>query len=84
MFGSIRRERQKFTCSVDHGISYIGETSCQMFRQIANYKGTDKNSAIFEHLFDCKHCQNSDITNNFKVLNTCKKSGTVQFGADAD
>ena len=45
-----------------------------MFRQIADHKGTDKNSAIFEHLFDCKHFQNSDITNNFKVLKQCEKS----------
>ena len=59
----------KYTCSVKQSISYIRETACQMFRQIADHKGTDKTSSIFEHLFDCKHFQNSDITSNFKVLN---------------
>ena len=45
-----------------------------MFRQVADHKGTDKNSAIFEHLFDCKHSQNSGITSNFIVLKRFKKS----------
>ena len=64
----------KYTCSVEPNISYIGETSRQMFRRIADHKGIDKNSAIFDHLFNCEHCQNSDITSNFKVLKRCKKS----------
>ena len=65
----------KYTCSVDQNISYIGETSRQMFRRIADdRKGTDKNSALFEHLLNCKHCQNSNIMRNFTVLKRCKKS----------
>ena len=60
--------------NVDQSTSYIGETSRQMFRQIADHKGTDKTSAILKHLFDCKHCQNSDITSNFKVLKRCKET----------
>ena len=31
------------------------------------------NSAIFEHLFNCKTCQKSDIVQNFKVLKRCKQ-----------
>ena len=31
-------------------------------------------TAIELLLQDCKHCQNSDITTNFKVLKRCKKS----------
>ena len=43
---------------------------------MTNYShcGTDKNRAIFEHLFNCKTCQNSDIVQNFKVLKRCKQS----------
>ena len=80
----------KYTCSVDQSISYIRETSRQIFRRIADHKGTDKKNAIIEHLFDCKHCQNSDITSNFKVLKWCKKCDlysvqySVHFGIDAD
>ena len=54
--------------------SYIGETSRQIFRQITDHCGTNKNSATFEHIFNCKPCQNSDIIKNFKVLKRCKQS----------
>ncbi len=64
----------KYTCSADQSISYIGETSRQVFRRISDHCGTDKNSAIFDHLFTCTHCQNSDIVQNFKVLKRCKQS----------
>ena len=37
----------KYTCSADQSISYIGETSRQIFRRITDHCGTDKNSAIF-------------------------------------
>ena len=36
------------------------------------YSDNDKNSEIFEHLFNCKTCQNSDIVQNFTVLKRCK------------
>ena len=42
--------------------------------KITDHCGTDKNSAIFEHLFNCTTCQNSDIVQNFKVLKRCKQS----------
>ena len=56
----------KYTCSADQSISYIGETSHQMFRRVADYKGQDKHSAIFGHLHQCLPCQNSNIENNFE------------------
>ena len=56
----------KYTCSAE--ASYIGETSRQIFRRITDHCRTDKNSAILEHLFNCTHCQNSDIVYDFKVL----------------
>ena len=62
----------KYTCSADQSISYIGETSRQIFRRVTDHCGNDKNSEIFEHLFNCKTCQNSDIVQNFKVLKRCK------------
>ena len=30
--------------------------------------GTDKKSVIFEHIFNCKTCQNSDFVQNFTVF----------------
>ena len=63
----------KYTCSADQSISYIGETSRQMFRRVADHKGQDKRSAIFDHLHGCLPCQNSNIDNNFEVLKRCAR-----------
>ena len=38
-----------------------------MFRSVADHKGKDKRSVIFEHLHQCIHSQNSNI-DNFKIL----------------
>ena len=61
----------KYTCSADQIISYIGETFRQMFRRVADHKGQDKSSAIFNHLHECLPCRNSNIENNFEVLKRC-------------
>ena len=62
----------KYTCSEDQNISYVGETSRQLFRRIEDHKGSDKNSAIFQHIYNCKSCQSTNIHDNFKVLKRCK------------
>ena len=59
---------------VDQGNFSLGETSRQMLRRIADHKGIDRNSAIFEYIFDCKYYQNSNVMSNFTVLKRCKKS----------
>ena len=64
----------KYTCSEDQNIFYVGETSRQLFRQIEDHKGSNKNSAIFQHIYNCKSSQNTNIHQNFKVLKRCKVS----------
>ena len=44
-----------------------------MFRRVADHKGQDKRSAIFDHLHECLPCQNSNIDNNFEVLKRCAR-----------
>ena len=56
-----------YTCSADQSISYIGETSRQVFH-ITDHCRTDKNSALFDHLFNCSRYQ------NFEILKRCKQS----------
>ena len=64
----------KFTCSRDENISYIGETRRQLFTRVSEHcTGKDKNSAVFQHLYDCIECQNSNLTKNFQIIQTCDK-----------
>ena len=49
-------------------ISHIKWTSQQVFRRITDHCGADKNSAIFDHLFNYTRFQNSDIIKNFKTM----------------
>ena len=58
----------KYTYSADQSISYRGETSRHIFRRVADHKGQDKRSAIFDYLHECLPCQNPNIENNFEVL----------------
>ena len=55
----------KYTCSADQNISYIRETSQQVFRRTIDHCKIDKNRAIFDYFFYFNHCQNSDIVQNF-------------------
>ena len=64
----------KFTCSRDEGISYVGETRRQLFTRISEHcTGKDKKSAVFNHLYDCNECQNSNLSQNFKIIQNCDK-----------
>ena len=42
-----------------------------MFRRVADHKGKDKRSAIFDNLHEYLPCQNSNIDNNVEVLKRC-------------
>ena len=44
-----------------------------MLRRVADRKGQEKLSAIFDHLHECLPCQNSNIDNNFEVLKRCAR-----------
>ena len=64
----------KFTCSRDESISYVGETRRQLFTRISEHcTGKDKKSAVFNHLYNCIECQNSNISQNFEILQSCDK-----------
>ena len=71
----------KYTCSEDQNISYMGETSRKFFWQIEDHKGSDKNSAILQHIYKCESCQNTNIHDNFKFSNQCKKSNLYSRGS---
>jgi hypothetical protein len=64
----------KFTCSRDENISYIGETQRHLFTRISDHNDNKSDSPIFDHLFNCKDCQNTtNITARFSIL---KRSNT--------
>ena len=58
----------EFKCSRDENITYIGESKRQLYQRIKEHCVSDKNSAIFGHLYECKSCQNEEITSRFKIL----------------
>ena len=64
----------KFTCSEDRNTSYIGESRRQLVRRIEEHRsGSDKNSAIFNHLYQCVTCQNvKNVTDSFEIMESCK------------
>jgi hypothetical protein len=62
----------KFTCSRDRSTTYIGETQRHLFKRIQDHRGDDKNSAIFNHLYQCNQCQNvKNIAASFEILKHC-------------
>ena len=72
----------KFTCSRDQRVSYIGETTRQLFKRIQEHKGSDKKSAVFDHLLNCRYCQNfSSVFDLFSILNSCRRNNIFSFEA---
>ena len=64
----------KFNCSQDEKISYIGETRRQFFKRVEEHTTTDKQSAVFEHLYSCTDCQKvGNIVDCFKVIKSCNR-----------
>ena len=65
----------RFTCSNDSSITYIGETTRQLFERIIDHRGRDKNSAVLDHLYNCSQCQDTgNIANLFEVIQRCSSS----------
>ena len=65
----------KFTCSRDENISYIGETRRCLFQRIIEHNSSTSNSAVFDHMFNCRECiENNNIATSFMILNRCKRS----------
>ena len=72
----------KFTCSADRNVSYVGETRRHLFRRVSDHNQTDNNSAIFEHLYLCRNCQNSpNILDQFEILKACEAKHIYSFEA---
>ena len=72
----------KFTCSQDENISYIGETRRQLFKRVEEHVKSDKESAVFEHLYQCSACQNvTNIMNRFEILKICSSFNILTFEA---
>ena len=64
----------KFTCSRDENVSYIGETQRQLFRRISEHSDKTSDSPVFDHLFNCRDCQNtSNITTRFSIIQHSNK-----------
>ena len=62
----------QFNCSRDEKISYIGETRRKFFKRAEEHTTTDKQSAVFEHLYSCTDCQKvPNILDCFKIIKTC-------------
>ena len=71
-----------FTCCRDEATTYIGETSRQFHRRISDHNGTDKKSAVFDHLLNCSECQAvKNITNLFKIIQKCTTRNILSFEA---
>ena len=72
----------RFKCSQDPRVSYIGETTRQLFKRIEEHTGTDKNSAVYDHLLNCCSCQNSSsIFDLFNILISCRRNNILSFEA---
>ena len=56
----------KYTCPVDQGVFYVGETKRQLVRR-ARQHYTDNNSGIYRHVRNCHACTTS-FYSNFSVL----------------
>ena len=62
----------KFSCACDKSISYIGESRRQLFARISEHTVDTKNSAVFNHIYNCGSCQDADnIANQFEILLNC-------------
>ncbi len=72
----------KFTCSKDSSITYIGETSRQLFERITDHRGKDKNSAVLDHLYGCRQCQDTEnVANLFEIIRRCSTSNLASTEA---
>ena len=70
----------QFSCFRDESITYIGETRRQLFRRVVDHIGKDKNSAVYDHLYQCSDCQGSNnIFKQFRVIHKCTRYNILSF-----
>ena len=65
----------KFVCPCDADISYIGMTSRHLTTRVSEHLklGSSTQSAIKNHILDCRICSNSaHLINSFKILKKCR------------
>ena len=60
----------KYTCPVDQGITYVGETKRQLIRR-AQQHNTNINSGIYRHLQNCQACTTQFYSNFTLVSKAC-------------
>ena len=63
----------EFHCSCDKNTTYIGETTRQFFKRVADHTGKDQKSAVLDHISQCCECQQVD---NIFSLFTVIEQGT--------
>ena len=73
----------KYTCCRDDYTTYIGETRRQLYRRVTEHtSGKDQESAVFDHIFQCKHCQLvKNISDCFEVIRSCQPGNILSFEA---
>ena len=69
----------KFTCSLDEGISYIGKTERHLFTRVQEHLTPSHNSAVNQHIAQCRECQNKANKSNFSIIRKCQSSQVVSL-----
>ena len=68
----------KFQCLRDSNSAYIGKTKRYLFERVNEHK--KPNSAVFEHISDCTHCQsNPNLFSSFKTLDKANNDFDLQI-----
>ena len=72
----------QYTCSLDKDIFYIGETRRQLCQRISDHRRGKTQSAVFDHVYTCNHCQNVDnFANLFSILHRCSPTNITSVEA---
>ncbi len=59
--------------------SYINRQLC---KRTEEHNGSDKKSAVFDHLRNCRNCQNfSNVYDLFSILNSCRRNHVYSLEA---
>ena len=62
----------KFTCPNNNDITYIDGTGRQLCKCIDKHNLSDKNSVVFNHIYEWNTCQNfHDLNYQFKIFKKC-------------
>ena len=71
----------KYVCVSDPKLFYIGQTSRHLLERAKEHLTlSDKNSAVSQHISQCRACQNTDLSvANFEVLKKCRNQHDVRI-----